>query len=230
MLGESFGDKLKIKNWKHGDTFALKINSNKYQNYNDRYIIFIKCDIAKEDWNKKSRTTKYFRIKITSKKEIPSSAEEIENLEYIKVFACDYDLEKFKYPDDVVNLKADKYNSIYIYLMKLWAFNYIIPDDLTYIGNFEITPPENEYIPYYRTHCVPLRIWNDGKELIDVIIQQYEDYNLEKVEKDNIDAMVDFAIQSFAIKNMRNHDFSSCKDNKHINDNLTFVDCDKDEK
>ena len=75
-------DKTKLKNWLAGDVFAYKINSNKYPDYNGRYLIFIKCDIKKEDWVTNSRTTKYFRIKITAKKEIPTSCDEIENLEY----------------------------------------------------------------------------------------------------------------------------------------------------
>lgn len=230
MSEKSSGDKLELKKWKSGDVFALKISSSKYPDYNGRYLIFIKCDIDKEDWLTRSRTIKYFRIKITSKKELPSSAEEIDNLEYVKVFACDYDLEKFKYPDDVVDLKIDKFNSIYIYLMKLWAFKYVIPEDLIYIGNFEITPPENEYIPYYRTHCVPLRIWDDGKELTDVILKQYEDYNLEKAEINNMNMTMDFAIQSFALNQMRNHDFSNIKDDEVIDNSLTYVGSDKDEK
>lgn len=222
-------DKTKLKNWLTGDVFAYKINSNKYPDYNGRYLIFIKCDIKKEDWVTNSRTTKYFRIKITAKKEIPTSCDEIENLEYIKVFGCGYDLENFKYPDDVAGLIPDKYNLIYVYIMKLWAFKYRIPDDLLYIGNFDITPPENEYIPYYRTHCVPLRIWDDGKELTDMILKQYEDYNLEKAEINSGDVALDFAIQSFALNQMRNHDFSNFKDEKHIDNSLTFVGADKND-
>ena len=210
-------DKTKLKNWLAGDVFAYKINSNKYPDYNGRYLIFIKCDIKKEDWVTNSRTTKYFRIKITAKKEIPTSCDEIENLEYIK------------YPTDVAGLIPDKYNLIYVYIMKLWAFKYRIPDDLLYIGNFDITPPENEYIPYYRTHCVPLRIWDDGRELTDMILKQYEDYNLEKAEINSGDVALDFAIQSFALNQMRNHDFSNFKDEKHIDNSLTFVGDDKND-
>lgn len=222
-------DKTKIKNWLAGDVFALKINSNKYPDYNGRYLIFIKCDIKKEDWITNSRTTKYFRIKITAKKEIPTSCDEIENLEYIKADSSSYDLEKFKYPADVAGLIPDKYNLIYVYIMKLWAFKYRIPDDLLYIGNFDITPPENEYIPYYRTHCVPLRIWDDGKELTDMILKQYEDYNLEKTEINAADMALDFAIQSFAINQMRNHDFSNIKDDERVDNSLTFVGADKND-
>ena len=221
--------KTKLKNWLTGDVFVYKINSNKYPNYNGRYLIFIKCDIKKEDWVTNSRTIKYFRIKITAKKEIPTSCDEIENLEYIKVFGCGYDLENFKYPADVAGLIPDKYNLIYVYIMKLWAFKYRIPDDLLYIGNLDITPPENEYIPYYRTHCVPLRIWDDGKELTDMILKQYEDYNLEKAEINSGDVALDFAIQSFALNQMRNHDFSNFKDEKHIDNSLTFVGADKND-
>lgn len=230
MSEELSGDKLELKKWKGGDVFALKISSSEYHDYNGRYLIFIKCDINKEDWLTRSRTTKYFRIKITSKKEIPNSAEEIENLEYIKVYSCGYDLEKFIYPNDVKALMPDKYNLIYIYLMKLHAFKYAVPDDLIYIGNFEITPPKNEYIPYYCTHCVPLRMWDDGKELTDVILKQYEDYNLEKAEINNMNMTMDFAIQSFALNQMRNHDFSNIKDDEVIDNSLTYVGSDKDEK
>lgn len=222
-------DKTKLKNWLAGDVFAYKINSNKYPDYNGRYLIFIKCDIKKEDWVTNSRTTKYFRIKITSKKEIPASCDEIENLEYIKVDSSSYDLEKFKYPADVAGLIPDKYNIIYVYIMKLWAFKYRIPDDLLYIGNFDITPPENEYIPYYRTHCVPLRIWDDGKELTDMILKQYEDYNSEKAEINSGDVALDFAIQSFALNQMRNHDFSNFKDDERVDNSLTFVGADKND-
>ena len=57
---------------------------------------------------------------------MPSLAEEIENLEYIKDFEWYYDLEKFKYPDGVVDLKIDKFNSIYI---EPWAFKRVISEN-----------------------------------------------------------------------------------------------------
>lgn len=40
-------DKNKMKNWLVGDTFAYKINSKKYSEYNDRYILFSVVDMPK---------------------------------------------------------------------------------------------------------------------------------------------------------------------------------------
>ena len=65
-------DKLRMKNWVVGDTFAWKIKSDKYPEYNGKYLIF---NMMPFDEKKISRQEKAFRVKITKDNNIPKSLE-----------------------------------------------------------------------------------------------------------------------------------------------------------
>lgn len=68
MLRNTFVDKLKLKNWLVGDTFTYEIESEKYAEYNGRYLIFNLIDSSE------MLTTKYqkmFRVKITKNNKLP---------------------------------------------------------------------------------------------------------------------------------------------------------------
>lgn len=67
-------DKTRIKNWVIGDTFSYKINSDKYPEYNDNYIIFTFIPTP-STWEK-IRTKKMFISKITKDKTLPKTQDE----------------------------------------------------------------------------------------------------------------------------------------------------------
>lgn len=73
-------DKLKIKNQVVGDTFAYKIKSQKYLEYNGRHLIF---NMMYFDEKKISRQEKAFRVKIAEDNNIPKSLEDLNKLKYI---------------------------------------------------------------------------------------------------------------------------------------------------
>ena len=62
-------DKTKLSNWVNNDVFAIKIESEKFPEYNERYIILIHSIIEKEGW-KTSRTTNNFRAKFDLKQKM----------------------------------------------------------------------------------------------------------------------------------------------------------------
>ena len=176
-------DKRKISNWENGDTFALKVNSKEYPKYNNRYIIFIKCEVDKKDW-KTSRTTKHFRAKITKDEILPKSKEEIDKLEFIKTGWNGYIFEHYFYPEETKGLTSDKYMFIYQYILEINAAKYQVPQELIYLGNFDIKLPSNEYIPYSQFYGVLFSFWNynwDYKwDVTDKLIECYQNYNLRK--------------------------------------------------
>ena len=173
-------DKTKLSNWEEGDIFALKIKSEKYPEYNNRYIILIHCPIKKEGWQTKSRTINTFRAKITENSVLPSTKEEIEKLEYIKTSTYRYILERNRFPDDTEYLTPDEYH-IYTYLLRIKALKYKIPKNLLYQGNFDVIEPKNEYIPSSQHNGILFSFWK-GKysNVIDYLLDCYEWYNLKK--------------------------------------------------
>lgn len=175
-------DKSKISNWEEGDVFALKIKSEIYPTFNNQYIIFIHTKVDNENWNM-SRTTNLFRAKITVNYELPTTAKEIEKLEYIKTSADGFLLEKEKNSNEIKKVTPDKYNFIYKYLFKINSIKFKIPRELIYIGNFNLEKPINEYIPDSPFNKVLLCFWqNKYSNVIDDILKKYKLINLKESE------------------------------------------------
>jgi len=154
-------DKTKSKNWVDGDTFALKIHIRKntkytnfeyfeeFPNYEGKYLILIYTedpdwDLSGSDKESKEKM-KLFRAKLFDT--LPTTLEEIEQQEYIKVSTDDYDRELFQFPDIVNKLIPDKYNIIYQYIFELYINLEKTVPGLKYIGNYTLTKPNQEYIP-----------------------------------------------------------------------------------
>lgn len=171
--------KTRISRSKTGDTFVLLIKSDDRE-FDGRYLIFIRVII---DYRVEEKSDKVFRVKITKEKKIPTTLEEIEALEFVQircvhfenrygaVCPCPKDVEWVEknhiqfYPDEFEYLKDFQTNII--------PSKGKYPEELTYIGNFDITPPEEEYIapdPVY----IDLNLWED---IVPVIIQRYQLYN-----------------------------------------------------
>lgn len=175
-------DKTKLSNWEEGDVFALRINSEEHKEYNGKYIILIHTIINKDNW-KMTRTTNSFRAKITKDSILPKTKEELEKLEYIKASRNGYLLEKTRFPKETKNLYPDKYHLIYKYLFVIKSFKYKVPEDLIYIGNFNLEPPQNEYIPYSQHHGVLYSFWNEKySKIVEKLLNSYEWLNLKKAK------------------------------------------------
>lgn len=74
--------------------------------------------------------------------------------------------------------KPDEYGYLNTYIFEIYIKKYFVPDYVRFIGNFEIIPPIDEYIPITRFSRVPLSTW---ETLIPDLINAYENYNLRKL-------------------------------------------------
>lgn len=172
-------DKTKMKNLLAGDTFAYKINSKKYSEYNDRYILFSVVDMPKL-WNFQ-RPYKIMSLKITANNTLPKTQSEFEELENIKMgFEDIFDIENSFETKKCLAI-PDKYDYVYRYVMKFHNKNCKLNADMLYIGNFTYNYSDDSYIPESAFDEVYLFLYsaNISKE-IDKILDFYFDNNLQK--------------------------------------------------
>lgn len=175
-------DKTKLKNWKDGDVFAIKIDNG--SEYDGKYILLETCD--GKEWNN-GRKTKYFRAKLTKDSKLPKTLDDIEFAEYIKVSFERIDMliyrVGFESFDEVMkkiklqNYEFDEYDYVYTFYFKMCKINKII-DKFIYIGNFNYVKrlkyeriPRN---PYDRLHLML------GENLVNYLLEMYELFNLKK--------------------------------------------------
>lgn len=178
-------DKSKLKNWKIGDTFAIKIENTDTE-YDGQYIILIKCE--KEEHLKhcpKKINQPYFYVKITKNYNLPQNLKEINDLEFIKIswelwnrrfypFNGLETLSEAKKRQRHIKFYPDKYKYLFSYIIQIWIkrgtkYNF------RYLGNYNIKLP-NEFI-----NNTPLfTIYRDSEIFIEELLNLYNDYNLRK--------------------------------------------------
>ena len=169
-------DKTKINNWVTGDTFIQKIKSNEFSEYTGKYLIYIheevECSLAE-------KRSKYFRVKLTHTKKLPRTKKDIEDAEYVKMRAVFPDAEqKNFYKDTYFEFpKADVYGFIYIYLFRIIFIRGSKLNEFKYIGNFDITKPTEEYVPFPNLLQEPNRIYRFA---MDSCLENYRNYNLRQ--------------------------------------------------
>ena len=177
-----FGDdKLKYLKINKGDTFALKIVSEN-DNYDGKYLIINKID------EKKVENGDYHdvvRIKIADCLPEQISEENLNALEYVIPFFFWYeewwshitrerlnDLEKY----------MNEYRMIFIYTVELVELSSRktkeFCKELVYLGNFDLIPPENEFIPDGYLNI--LRGFLLKERFINSMMTSYEAFNLKK--------------------------------------------------
>lgn len=195
-------DKLRMKNWVVGDTFAWKIKSEKNPEYNNRYVLFTMIETPKY-WEL-PRTKRAFISKITGDCSLPKNQNEYEKAEPIKLTFEDpvelaHRLYEVKY--DAI---PDEYDYVYGYVFKFWVTSYKLNSNMTYIGNFNFTQPQDSFIPDSPLYGLMLILFDDSFDTeIDSMLKRYESNNLRKgikyskeylenreiVRQDNIDFM-----------------------------------------
>ena len=170
------------KNWVNGDTFILEINSSEYPQYNGEYLIFNKVDDY--SWGTKSNLS-VFRIKITNDKKIPKSKEELEKLDYIIVRSWVWE-ERFYplmgYPErerqieerSKIKYYPDEFGYLNSYLYVIYVlFPKKVPEGFQYIGNYKLTPPKDEYVPFHKGNYD----FSGFNILSDELVSSYHKYN-----------------------------------------------------
>lgn len=162
-----------IKNSITNDVFIKPIHSDNKE-FDGRYFIFIR---SAELVFPKNDQELMFRAKITKDKKIPSTVEEINEAEYIQFSIMDYiealDLEE-KHPENKQDLDPDEFGYLPVY--RKWFFpksGRKYPEDLEYIGNFNVKLPEKEYVDDDSVHMIAT-IWDDVNQ---DLIKNYQTYN-----------------------------------------------------
>ena len=183
----------KRKTWKKWDTFYYKIESeNKI--INNRYLLFVKVD--ETQWYEKY-SYPIFRVLITKNDKLPSSFEEVNNLEHVQTSQV-YWYERWNSTDlhnmDYYHVIKERCNMKYypdeLNFLKIYPASIVIdgrknlPDNWHYLGNYPITNfPKDEYVPFYESkiedNCYYLK--PDGKNDIKRMVQNYLDYNLKDI-------------------------------------------------
>lgn len=147
---------LKGVNLQINDTFYLKIDNELYPEYNGKYLIF---NFIENTRNKKSDRL-FFRVKITDSIPDSISGKDINGMEYIKIARHledninNEDKETFEYQLELVNT-----NDLQKFL-----------DSLNYLGNYNLLPPEDEYIPKDYYYCF-------ANCIFDIVLDSYYMYN-----------------------------------------------------
>lgn len=234
-------DKLKIKNWVVGDTFAWKIRSNKYPRYNNHYILFTVIDKPKT-WDVK-RTNRAMISKITHDSVLPKNQKEYDELETIKLTFADpvelaHRLYEVKY-----DAKPDEYDYVYGYIFEMWIPKYCFSADMIYIGNFAFNEPTDSFLPQKQYFGLSFVLFDKNfKCEIDSIINSYELINLRKsinfskeylenresIRQDNIEFMNHLKELSKRIREEQEKN-PSTENSKRHRDTLTYVGPDREE-
>ena len=183
----------KRKTWKKWDTFYYKIESeNKL--INNRYLLFVKVDDTQ--WYEKY-SCPIFRVLITKNDKLPTSFEEVNNLEHVQTSQV-YWYERWNSTDlhnmDYYHVIKERCNMKYypdeLNFLKIYPASIVIdsrknlPDNWHYLGNYPITNfPKDEYVPFYESkiedNCY---YWKpDGRNDIKRMVQNYLNYNLKGI-------------------------------------------------
>lgn len=184
---------IKRKVWKKWDTFYYKIESeNKV--INNRYLLFVKIDEAQ--WYEKY-SYPVFRVLITKNDKLPTSFEEVNNLEHVQTSQIYWykrwdstDLHNVDYYQTIKERCRMKYYPDELNFLKIYPASIVIdcrknlPDDWFYLGNYPITNfPKDEYIPFSESkiedNCYYWR--TDGRNDIKRMVQNYLNYNLKGI-------------------------------------------------
>ena len=183
----------KRKTWKKWDTFYYKIESEN-EIINNRYLLFVKVDDTQ--WYEKY-SCPIFRVLITKNDKLPTSFEEVNNLEHVQTSQvywykrCDspdlHNMDYYRVIKERCNMKCypDELNFLKIYPASIVIDSRKnLPDNWHYLGNYPITNfPKDEYVPFYESkiedNCY---YWKpDGRNDIKRMVQNYLNYNLKSI-------------------------------------------------
>lgn len=166
-----------------GDTFALKINSEN-KNYDGKYLIINKIDEKKKE---NGDSNDVVRIKIADFLPKQISEDTLNDLEYVIPAFFWYE----EWPSHITRERLNElenymneYRMIFIYTVELVEFSSKKTEEfckeMIYLGNFDLTPPENEFIP--ENYLNILRGFLLKERFINSMITSYEAFNLKKSE------------------------------------------------
>ena len=133
----------KFEELKTGDTFAWKIESVDYPEFNGKYLILTYHFNQIEE----KRNCKLFRAKVTKNCIIPKNIKEIEALDDIITQCNVYEFAVKEYKE-AKNVTPDSYGYIYQYTFSIYIGRKTLPKKMQYLGNFSLKDIPNEfYVP-----------------------------------------------------------------------------------
>ena len=152
-----------------GDTFAWKIESEDYPEFNGRYLILTYY----YNKNYEESKSKMFRAKITKDCIIPQDVKALENLENVVTTYNIYDFAIEEY-QEAKNIIPDSYGYIYQYTFSIYIDRKTLPKKMQYLGNFDFKPISNEFYVMEGTRNRAFACW---KYLEDNLLRGYTLYN-----------------------------------------------------
>lgn len=174
---------------KNGDVFAFEIKKPQYKALKNKAILLIYTKIP--NWNIQ-KNEYVFRAKITSKNILQLTEEEIEKMEYIQTY---YIMPEERFlpfsgiQDNIKRIKEemkrpifpDKYGLLNIFTFILYT-NKSFFQNIQFLGNFKLSEPTAEFIPFHENSSVPSIYY---KFLEERLQQYYYDYNLKNSDMYN---------------------------------------------
>ncbi|WP_052335625.1 hypothetical protein [Faecalispora jeddahensis] len=172
--------------WKIGDVFAYKLESDLAK---ERGLLGCHLLVQKVDENTwhPGHIIPIVYVKITKDDQLPTCAEDFENLEYVQIFFTKYE-DRFlpidgKQPDEDIaekskmKYKVDDFGFLPQFRIGLLnTAKKVIPSKLIFIKNFPILPPTNEFITHSK-FSIPSVSWKNFEEKL---IDRYCGYNLRQ--------------------------------------------------
>ncbi len=152
-----------------GDTFAWKIESEDYPEFNGRYLILTYY----YNKNHEESKSKMFRAKITKDYIIPQDVQEIEDLEDLIIQYNVYDFAIEEYPE-AKNVVPDSYGYIYQYTFSIYIDRKTLPKKMQYLGNFSLKDIPNEFYVFEGIRNQESAYWT---HLEDNLLLGYTLYN-----------------------------------------------------
>ncbi len=181
---------IKLKQSIPGDVFAYKIEED--EEFKGRYLLLIRYvnpSYEEQHFTHGGKDTLLnFRIKITEKSEIPKTKEKIEILPYIQVSRVHYEARHFPLSGEMtyaelveshkgVEFYPDEKGYLQVYIYKMLYDKKTTFNQFQYIGNFDLTPPDKEFIPFGYTSG-PISSFPENIE--ERILEKYRLYNLNR--------------------------------------------------
>lgn len=178
--------------WKVGDVFAFQLESDlaKERGLYGRYFLIQKVDEG--TWYP-GHIVPIVYVKITSDANLPSNAEEYNQLEYVQTWFTKYEdrfwpIDMRRPQEDIaekskINYQVDEYGFLPEYrAILLNTSKKVIPAKLIYVGNFaNAVRPQNEFIPHAKENIVTVS-WNQFGETFETkMIKQYCGHNLREL-------------------------------------------------
>ena len=174
--------KTKLKKYEEGSVFELKINSEKYKEYNNKYIYLIKTTYP---YNHEHNSI--FMYSIISDKLVINDLNSIDENKIVKVRMEPLKMRFFPMgmglsmkEKEEVPVFPDEFDYIYENMFIIDIIKDDYESKFNYLGKIDFNRPKHDFIPFSE-YCLDIYYqYEHIGSLEDYLIEKYEDYNLRK--------------------------------------------------